>query len=111
MLGLALAMEISCLCQFHSHWVPNANPFFVVEYGLKVTQKAASNFFKLNIWMKSIQRVELELLVKYYSRNLARTLIKTNEGDEKWPLFVNKQLFWWSASLTLDNNNAVLTDF
>ena len=25
-------------------------------------------------------------------------------------LFVNKQLFWWSASITLDNNNAVLTD-
>ena len=24
--------------------------------------------------------------------------------------FVNKQLFWWSASITLDNNNAVLTD-
>ena len=21
-----------------------------------------------------------------------------------------KQLFWWSASITLDNNNAVLTD-
>ena len=32
------------------------------------------------------------------------------EGDEKWPLFVNKQLFWWSASRTLDNNY-VLTDF
>ena len=26
---------------------------------------------------------------------------------KKWPLFVNKQLFWWSASITLDNNNAV----
>ena len=22
--------------------------------------------------------------------------------------FVNKQLFWWSASITLDNNNGVL---
>ena len=22
----------------------------------------------------------------------------------KWPLFVNKPLFWWSASITLDNN-------
>ena len=36
--------------------------------------------------------------------------IKTHKGDEKWPLFVNKQLFWWSASITLDNNNAALTD-
>ena len=26
-------------------------------------------------------------------------------------LFVNKQLLWWSASITLDNNNGVLTDF
>ena len=25
-------------------------------------------------------------------------------------LFVNKQLFWWSASTPLDNNNVVLTD-
>ena len=35
---------------------------------------------------------------------------ETHKGDEKWPLFVNKQLFWWSASITLDNNNGVLTD-
>ena len=36
--------------------------------------------------------------------------MQTHKGNEKWPLFVNKQLFWWSASITLDNNNAVLTD-
>ena len=41
---------------------------------------------------------------------LARTPNKTHKGDEKWPLFVNKQLFWWSVSITLDNNNDVLTD-
>ena len=35
---------------------------------------------------------------------------RENKGDEKWPLFVNKELFWWSASIKLDNNNAVLTD-
>ena len=39
------------------------------------------------------------------------TPIKTHKGDEKWPLFVNKQLFWWSTSITLDNNNEVLIDF
>ena len=82
---------------------------------VKVTQHAAqwsygSNFFKLNQWLKYVPRVYLELLVKYYSRNLARTPIKTHKGGEKWPLFVNKQLFWWSASITLDNNNAFLTD-
>ena len=48
--------------------------------------------------------------MKSYSWNLAKTPIKTHNGDEKWPLFVNKQLFWWSASITFDNNNAVLTD-
>ena len=36
---------------------------------------------------------------------LARTPTKTHKSDEKWPLYVNKQLFWWSASITLDNNN------
>ena len=51
------------------------------------------------------------LLVKYYSLDLARTPIKAHKGDNKWPLFVNKQLFWWSASITLDNNNDVFTDF
>ena len=33
------------------------------------------------------------------------------EGDNKWHLFANKQLFWWSAPKTVDNNNDVLTDF
>ena len=57
-------------------------------------------------------------MVKIYSKspvkgigkvkNLARTPIKTHKGDEKRPLFVNKQLFWWSASMALDNNNSVL---
>ena len=39
-----------------------------------------------------------------------RTPIKTHKGNEKWSLFVNKQLSWWSTSITLDNNNAVLRD-
>ena len=37
--------------------------------------------------------------------------MRIHKGDEKWPLFVNKQLFWWSASITFDNNNGDLTDF
>ena len=37
-------------------------------------------------------------------------LLKTHKGDEKWPLFVDKRLFWWSVSIPLDNNNKVLTD-
>ena len=32
---------------------------------------------------------------------------KEHKADEKWPLFVNKQLSWRSASITLDNNNDV----
>ena len=43
--------------------------------------------------------------------SLVRTPIQTHEGDQKWPLFVNKQLFRWLASVTLDNTNDVLTDF
>ena len=72
------------------------------------------------IWEKKIQN---ELTVEIYSKSLVsaigkvllvklnRTPIKTQKGDGKWPLFVNKQLFWWSASLILDNNNGLLTDF
>ena len=60
------------------------------------------------IYSKSLY---IELLVKYYSCKLAVTPIKIHKGDGKWPLFVNKQLFWWSASITLYNNNDVLTDF
>ena len=37
--------------------------------------------------------------------------IKTHKGDDKWHLFVNKQLFWWSPSITLDNDKGGLTDF
>ena len=56
--------------------------------------------------------VRATVLVKYYSCNLARTPIKTHKNYEKWPLFViNKQLFWWTASITLDINNNVLADF
>ena len=47
----------------------------------------------------------------FYPIPLKGTQIKTHKGDEKWPLFVNKQLFWWSVSITLDNNNAVLPYF
>ena len=51
--------------------------------------------------------IRAKVVVKYYSLYIARTPIKTHKGDEKWPWFVNKQLFWWSASITLDNNNDV----
>ena len=55
-------------------------------------------------------------MVEIHSNSLARAIgkvllirfkIKTHKGDEKWPLFVNKHLFWWSASITLDNNKGV----
>ena len=72
------------------------------------------------IWVRIVQT---ELMVEIYSKSLVRAIgkvllmrfsytpIKAHTGDEKWPLFVNKQLFWWSASITLDNNNGVSTDF
>ena len=65
------------------------------------------------------QFFQTELTAEIYSKSpvsaigkvLARTPINTCKGDEKWPLFVNKQLFCWSVSITLDNNNDVLADF
>ena len=59
----------------------------------------------VEICSKSLVRVIGKVLLMKF-----RTPIKIHKGDEKWPLFVNKQLFWWSASITLDNNNDVLTD-
>ena len=60
----------------------------------------------VEICSKSLVRVMGKVLLL----KLALTPIYTHKGVEKWPLFVNKQLIWWSASITLDNNNAVLTD-
>ena len=58
----------------------------------------------VEIYSKSLVRA----IDKYYSLKLARTPIKPHKCYEKWPLFVNKQLFCWSVSIILDNNNAVL---
>ena len=68
--------------------------------------------------LKGTRMHQTELMVEICSKSLVRPIgevllmkfSKTHKVDEKWPLFVNKQLFWWSASITLDNNNAVLTD-
>ena len=51
------------------------------------------NIFQTESMAESIPSVQLELLIKYYSRNLARTPIQTHIGDEKWPLFVNNSCF------------------
>ena len=71
------------------------------------------------IWVRIF---ETELMIEIYSKSLVRAIgnvlilksnLETNsihKTDSEWPLFVNKQLFWWSPSITLDNNNAVLTD-
>ena len=68
----------------------------------------------MSIWVNKFQT---EFMAEIYSESPVRAIgkvllmkFKTHKGDEKWPLFVSKQLFWWSASITLDNNNAVLTD-
>ena len=62
----------------------------------------------VEIYSKSLVRAIGKVLLMKYSQ----TPIKTHKGIVKWHLFVNKQLFWWSASITLvlDNNNAVKTD-
>ena len=57
-------------------------------------------------------------MVEIYSKSLVTAIGKvslmtfswnTNQkGDEKWPSFIYRQLFWWSASIILENNNDVL---
>ena len=51
------------------------------------------------IYSKSPVRAIGKVLLMQLSYN-------TQESDGKWHL-----LFWWSASITLDNNNNVLADF
>ena len=65
------------------------------------------------IWVKHFQtHVKVEISSKTLVIAIGKVfLIKTHKGDAKWSLFVNKQPFWWSVSITLDNNNDVLTDF
>ena len=60
--------------------------------------------------MKSVLRVQLDLLVKI-TEKIFRAQFKGHKRDAKWPLFVNNQQFGWSASITLDNNNRGLISF
>ena len=67
------------------------------------------------IWVKKNQT---QLMVEIYFKSLVKIelkhkFIETNKSDEKCPLFVfvNKQLFWWSASITSDTKNDVVTNF
>ena len=66
------------------------------------------NELMIETYFKSLVRAIGKVLCLKFSSN---SPIKTHKGDEKWPLSVNKQLFWWSASITSDNNNDVLTNF
>ena len=61
-------------------------------------------------------------MIELYSKSLVRAIgkvlcmefkhqLKPHKDDRKWPLCVNKQLFLWSASITLDNTNCVSTEF
>ena len=68
------------------------------------------NFFQTELMIEICSESLVRAIGKVLLLNLARTPFKTHKGDEKWPLFVNKQLFWWSASTPLDNTNALLTD-
>ena len=61
------------------------------------------------IWVKMIQTFRVRAIGKVFLINI-KTLIKTHKGDGKKPLFVNKCLFLWSASITLNSNNDDLAD-
>ena len=57
-------------------------------------------FFKTELMVEICSKSLVRAIGKVL--HLARTPIKTHKGDEKCPLFVNKQLFWWFASITLE---------
>ena len=87
-----------------------------VRMALKGTQHATL----LVIWVKICQtdfmsgiysKSPVRAICKVLVMKLDRTPNKTNKSDKKWPLFVNKQLFWWSASITLGNNKIFLQTF
>ena len=59
------------------------------------------------IWKSNLGGYPVKLLMVY---TLADKW-SLAESDENMPLFVNKQQFTWSASITLDNNNYVLIAF
>ena len=68
------------------------------------------NLFQTELPFEIFSESLVRAIGKVLLRHLARRPTKAHKGDEKWPLFVNKQLFWWSPSITLDNNN-VSIDF
>ena len=68
------------------------------------------NFFQTELMVEICSRSLVRAIGKVLLMKFSRTPIQTHKGVEQWPLFVNKQLFWWSASITLDNNNAVLME-
>ena len=68
-------------------------------------------FFKNEVKVEIYSKSPVRAIGKILHMRLARTPINPHKGDDKWPLFVNKQLFWWSALITLDNKNDALTDF
>ena len=55
------------------------------------------------IWVKHFQT---ELMVEIYSKSLVRAIGKVLTHE----IVCKQTAVWWSASRTLDNNNAVLTD-
>ena len=77
--------------------------------GVTELQKLAN--LRLSSFAEShqMQQKNFDVSPYMYVRSIgkARTPIEAHKGDEKWPLFVIKQLFWWTASITLDNNNGV----
>ena len=67
--------------------------------------------------VKWVKNIETEIMVEIKSKSLGKAICEVllmkfsyKKSDEKWPLCLNKQLFWWSASIRLDNYNGVLTE-
>ena len=114
-----VSINVGAKMEFLNHKIWSIVPGSV--YSLYIRNHFSSNTTHSTevIWVETFQNeVMVEICSKSLVRaigkllrmSLSRTPIKTHKGDEKWPLFVNKQLFWWSASITVDNDNDVSTD-
>ena len=67
-------------------------------------------FFQTELMVEICSERLVRAIGKVLLMKFSKNTNKSHKRDGKLPLFVNKQLFWWSASITLDNNNDGLTD-
>ena len=65
---------------------------------------------EINYW-NLLQWSNESFFIKCHSSSYIKTSTVIYKNVANWLLLVNKRQFWWSASITLDNNNVLIVDF